>query len=241
MADDLQSLPVLSASDLKESADDPYAQVRFERHDETRRRQEALRRTQWAVLLLVLITAGLIVAFLDASREAKVIPYVVEVDRHGNAVAAGPASQVAQTDRRLIIHHLVLWITRTRTVTRDAHIQRREILEAYELTGGRAVGLLNDWYRERKPFALAQTQTVTVTVDDVESLLAFDASLDRWRIQWTETRRSSSGATVGTELWQALVTVEVDPPERLDEVRANPLGIYVTDFDWTRISDSSES
>ncbi len=236
----LETLPVLSDPELEAAAEDPYAQVRFERHDETAKRQEALRRTQWAVLGLVLILGVLIAALLHASREAKVIPYVVEVDRHGNAVASGPATEMPEVDRRLIVHHLVLWITRARTVTRDSGLQRREILEAYELTGGRAVGLLNDWYRETKPFARAESQTITVTVDDVESLLALDSSLDRWRIQWTETRRSASGAQLGTELWQALVTVEVDPPERLEEVHANPLGVFVTDFDWTRISDSSQ-
>lgn len=240
------SLPVVTTSDLDRAAraaraaGNPYARVRFDRHDRTRKHQESLRRTQWAVLGLVVVVAGLLVALAHASREAKVIPYVVEVDRHGTAVAAGPATRVPEVDRRLIVHHLVLWITRARTVTRDAALQRREILEAYELTGGRAVGLLNDWYRETKPFGRAETETVTVTVEDVESLLAVDSSLDRWRLQWTETHRSPAGGTVRTELWQALLTVEVDPAERLDEVEANPLGVFVTDFDWTRISDSSE-
>lgn len=232
------SLPALTASDLDDASKaGVYHRVRFERWDHVRRQHTVLRRTQWTVIGLLVVLGGLVAAYVHVSQEARVIPYVVEVDRHGNALTIGPASELNEPDRRIITHHLVLWITRARTVTRDAALQRREIMETYDLTSGRAVGLLNDWYRERKPFALAEKQTITVTVDeDVESVLALDDSLERWRIQWTETIRTRGGSVQATELWQALVTIQVDPPDRLDEVTANPLGIYVTDFDWTRLS-----
>lgn len=189
-----------------------------------------------AVLLLaanLALTAGL----LAQSQRTRITPYVVDVDRHGHAVAFRPADRLADPGRALRVHEVSRWVRHVRTVTTDRAVQRHLVLTAYAYTGGRAVTLLNDWYRAEPPFARAERGTVEV---EVTSVLALPEGRDGWQVQWTETRRDRHGTRAATERWQALVTLDLDPPERVEEVLTNPLGLRVVDFDWTRLPDPTD-
>lgn len=231
-----QALPVLSSGELaapkEHPVGDPYGPARFARSQQIAELGRALRRAHTLNLLLSLLAAALLAGLLYHSTRTRIRPYVVEVDHRGHAVAAGIAPEMPSPDERMILHALSVWIVRTRTVTTDRTLQEREILLAYAFTRGPAVARLNDWYRDHPPFARARRETVSV---ELESILALDESERRFRVQWTETVRSLSGAVTETQPWQAVVTVTVDPPERVEEVLTNPLGIAVSSFDWQRL------
>jgi type IV secretory pathway TrbF-like protein len=72
---------------------------------------------------------------------------------------------------------------------------------------------------------------------EIDSVLSMGEGEESFRVQWTEEIRTPGGALERRELWQALVTVAVDPPEAIEEVLVNPLGIRVVDFDWQRIEE----
>jgi type IV secretion system protein VirB5 len=184
-----------------------------------------------ALLLVDLVLTG---ALVWQSAQTRIVPYVVEIDRWGNAVAFGPADELADPDRALLVHEIARWVWSTRTVTRDPEVQRRLVLDAYAYSGGRAVSLLNRWYRDDPPFARAERETVSVRVASVLTLSAAERS---WQVQWREVARDAAGGVRSEERWQAVLSVEVDPPERVEEVVTNPLGIRVVDFDWTRLPD----
>lgn len=97
------------------------------------------------------------------------------------------------------------------------------------------MGLLNDWYRRHPPFARLEEETVAVA--EIDSVLSLGEGEERFRVQWTEEIRRPGGEWVGRELWQALVTVAVEPPEAIEEVLVNPLGVRVVDFDWQRLKE----
>ena len=58
-----------------------------------------------------------LVAFVRLASEARITPYVVEVDKLGRAVAFGPAEQTAQTDPRIVAATLALFIRNVRAVS----------------------------------------------------------------------------------------------------------------------------
>jgi len=234
-----KTLPPVASQDLAppegHGPKDPYGPVRFARANRFSELSSALRRAHLLLALLGLLTVGLLGGLLFHSTRTHIQPYIVEVDRHGQPVAAGPAAEMPEPDRRMILHALSLWLIRTRTVTTDRQLQRREIVQAYAYTRGPAVAHLNDWFRDSAPFKRADQQTVSV---EIESILALDDTLRSFRLEWTETVRSAAGAVIREEPWQALVTLEVDPPERTEEVLTNPLGIFVVSFDWQRLVNS---
>jgi type IV secretion system protein VirB5 len=196
--------------------------------------------TNYRLLAVALLVVDLVlsVALVWQSARTRIVPYVVETDRYGNAVAFGPADELEDPDRALLVHEVARWIWSTRTVSRDPDVQRRLVLDAYAYTGGRAVALLNRWYRDDPPFARAERETVSVQVASVLALAAGERS---WQVQWREVSRGAAGGVRREERWQAVLTVEVDPPERIEEVVTNPLGIRVVDFDWTRLPDDPTS
>lgn len=231
------TLPARSSGELRSPDGSPYREARFDRADLYAATRKALRRSLLLNVILGALTLLLAAGFLHHANRSKLVPYVVEVDRHGKAVAFGPAEELGDPDRRMILHALSLWVRLSRTVTLDRVELRRRLEEAYAYTGGRAVALLNGWYQRHPPFARAQEETVSVA--EIDSILAVGEEEGTFRIQWTEEIRKPSGALVRKEVWQAVAQVEVDPPEAIEEVLINPLGIRVVDFDWQRLEEES--
>jgi type IV secretory pathway TrbF-like protein len=54
-----------------------------------------------------------------------------------------------------------------------------------------------------------------------------------YQVQWRETQ-FNAGTSGATEAWTGLFTTKVVPPKNEAELRANPLGIYITEFQWSR-------
>ena len=59
------------------------------------------------------------------------------------------------------------------------------------------------------------------------------ASDDSFRIAWTE-RRYRDGALADTTRWSAILTVTIQTPRTPDALRKNPLGLFVTAFNWSK-------
>lgn len=104
---------------------------------------------------------------------------------------------------------------------------------------GHAAAIVQDYFREQNPFLAAKSTTVLVQ----QPITVLRRGNDIWQIEWTETRRDPGGRTV-EERWQALATTTTDPPKRrngqgndqLKRGALNPLGLYVTDLDWTPVA-----
>lgn len=53
-------------------------------------------------------------------------------------------------------------------------------------------------------------------------------------MQWRETHLAPGGRLVSETSWQAVLGVELNPPDTTDALLVNPLGLYVTDINWTK-------
>lgn len=224
------SRPVVSYRDLPAPPrEHPYLSPRALRIDASARRQRLLQIL--AASTLVLAGALLVaLAALAAARDThEVTPYLVRVDDDGAVTGVQPLTEEAHPDRPMIQNAIRLFILNSRTVTTDRVAQRHLILRAYAYAGGRAVGLLNDYYRAHPPFARPDRTTATPRIT---SFLRLNED-DVFQVEWTEEIRNASGALVGEEPWRALLTVSVEPPGSIADALVNPLGIRVVDLDWT--------
>ena len=187
------------------------------------------RNWQLAALGLLAANLALSAALAWLSTQSRVTPYIVEVDDLGQAVAFGPAEQLKKTDERLIRYQLSLLIHNLRTVLGDAEAQRELLGRGYAFTRGSAVTFLNDHFLESNPFEVAERRRVKVKVNSILPI-----SLSSWQVQWSETTLPVMVGRGERTGWQAILTIELDPPEATDELLINPLGIFVTEITWTQ-------
>ena len=176
----------------------------------------------------LLLSAGLASALIWQSARGTVTPWVVQIDKLGQAQAIAPAIADYKPTDPQIAFHLAHFIEDVRSIPADAVILRQQWLRAYDFTTDRGASALNDFARTHDPFAnLGKTQIAV----DVSSVIR--ASPDSFRISWTQ-RRYENGQLAATERWTAILSVILQTPHDPERLRKNPLGVYVTAIHWSK-------
>lgn len=173
------------------------------------------------------ITGGLI----WQSLQSRVVPYVVEVDRLGEARATSPAEAAYHPTDPQIAWHLARFIENVRSISLDPVLMRSNWLSAYDFVTERGGRFLDAYARGADPFGHIGEKTVSVQVTSV--LRASDRS---FQVDWTETA-FDRGTPAGVSHWTGILTVMMKPPTSADTLRRNPLGVYVDAIDWSRDLD----
>jgi type IV secretion system protein VirB5 len=175
------------------------------------------------------IAAVAVVGVVWIGAQNHVVPYVVETNKLGDALAIQRADVAAPIDSRLIRSQLAKWINDVRSVYTDVSAQRHLIDEAYAMVDQNAAAAeqLNGWFREHSPFTEAQTEIVGVQVQSVLPL-----SANTWRVEWQEVARSRDGSKVSSAQWQAVIRIAIKPPTTDADILINPTGLFVKSFNW---------
>lgn len=179
------------------------------------------------------LSIGLSGGLLWQSMQSRVVPFVVEVDKFGEAHAVAPAVQDYQPSDAQIAWFLARFITNVRSVSTDPVLVRQNWLTAYDFATDRAALFLNDYARQADPFGQIGTRSVSVQVTSV--VRASDSS---FQVKWTE-QVFERGSLARTERWTAILTVILQPPRTAEQLRKNPLGLFVNAIDWSRELDAA--
>jgi type IV secretory pathway TrbF-like protein len=205
----------------------PYLSARREWNERYGDYIARARSWRWAAFGAIAVALALAIGVVWQGAQSKVVPYVVEVDKLGDAVAVARADRAAPVDIRVIKAQLAAWIVDVRSVSSDPLAQKAALSRSYATTAATATLFLNDYYRQHSPFS--QNRTVAVSVDAVLPI-----SNQTYQIQWSEDGRDLQGRALATTHWLASVTVAFDPPTDERGVLSNPLGLYVTGISWTQ-------
>jgi len=174
------------------------------------------------------LTTGLSGGLVWQSMQSRVTPYVVEVDRLGEARAVTPAEAAFEPTDPQIAWHLSRFIIDIRSISLDPVLMRRGWLEAYDFATRRGALFLGEYARATNPFARIGERTVSVQVTSV--VRASDRS---FQVKWSETAYER-GSLAGASRWTAILTIVREQPASADTLRRNPLGLYVDAIDWSR-------
>ena len=174
------------------------------------------------------LSAGLSGGLVWQSASGTIVPWVVQVDKLGQAQAIAPAVADYRPSDPQIAFHLARFIEQVRSIPADAIIVRQNWLRAYEFTTQGGALALNDYARANDPFIKVGKQQIAIEVSSV-----IRASPSSFRIAWIE-RRYQDGSLASTERWSAILTVVVQPPRDADTLRKNPLGIYINAINWSK-------
>ena len=212
------------------SESNPYVEARREWND---RYLELVRERRWwqavagTELVLSLILAG---GLIWLSLQHKTVPYVVEVDSLGAALAIKPAETGGHpTDERVLRYQLAAFIRGARQVMTDRIAMKKGLEQVYAYALGPARTYLDEYYRANNPFEIAKTYVVVPTVTSLLRL-----SPTSWQLRWTEEQRGLDGLPLGKSQWEGVVMTEVNSPTSEETIHVNPLGLYVTDLRWTK-------
>jgi len=205
----------------------PYLSARREWNERYGDYIARARSWRWAAFGAIAVALALAIGVVWQGAQSKVVPYVVEVDKLGDAVAVARADRATSADVRVIKAQLAAWIVDVRSVSSDPLAQKAALARSYAMTAATATLFLNDYYRQHSPFS--QNRTVAVSVDAVLPI-----STQTYQIQWSEDGRDLQGRALATTHWLASVTVAFDPPTDERGVLSNPLGLYVTGISWTQ-------
>jgi len=171
---------------------------------------------------------GLAGGLVWQSTHGTVVPWVVQVDKLGEAQAVAPAVADYRPSDPQIAWYLAHFVAMVRSLPADPIIVRQNWLKAYDFTTTAGAMALNDYARANDPFASLGKQQVAI---DVSSVIR--ASPDSFRVAWVE-HRYQDGALAGTTRWTAILTIAIQPPTDADRLRKNPLGIYVNAINWSK-------
>ena len=174
------------------------------------------------------LAAGLALALTWHAARGTVTPWVVEVDRLGEARAVSPlAADFRPTDPQ-IAWHLAHFVENVRALPADPVIVRQNWLSAYDFVTDRGAVALSDYARTSDPFGKVGRVQVAVEISSV-----IRASNDSFRVAWTE-RRYENASLSATERWTAILTVMFDTPHDAERLRKNPLGVFVHAINWSK-------
>ena len=198
-------------------------------------------RQTWQVVgsLALLIALAGVGGVIHIGSQSKFIPYVVQVDKMGQTIAAGPVTAAGKADHRSVHATVADFITSARMVTPDVALQRKAVFKVYSVLSPNdpATAKMNEWLNgnaDASPFKRAAKEMVNIEITSV-----IPQSPDTWQVDWTETTRDRQGALKGQPVpMRALVTVYTAEPtsQTTDEqLRNNPMGIYVRDYSWSRL------
>ncbi len=184
----------------------------------------------WRLIALgeLAVVGGLALGLVWQSARGTVVPWVVQIDRQGQAQGIAPATADYQPTDAQIAWYLARFIEEVRGVSADPIIVRQNWLRAYDLTTDKGALALNGYAQANDPFAKVGKVQVAVEVSSV-----IRASPDSFRVAWTE-RRYENGSLSATERWTAILTTVFQQPTDADKLRRNPLGIYVTAINWSK-------
>lgn len=174
--------------------------------------------------LALLAVGGLIYQ----ANNTNIATYVVPIDTYARPGKIELAGRVYEPSTAEMGYFLADWVRRTRSKSVDPIVIRDNWTAAYHFVAGPAVGQLNDHAKSHDPFANAGTEAINV---EIVSVLA--RSPHTYQVQWRE-QAFNAGAGAPAQNWTGLFTTKVNPPKNEAELRTNPLGIYITSFQWSR-------
>lgn len=218
--------------------DNPYLSARRTWNDHLTSLHASRQNWQLLAILALLIALAGVGGIVHIGSQSRFVPYVVAVDKLNQVTAIDRADKATPVDPRVVHAAVASFVADARMVTPDIALQRKAIFRIYAMLSANdpATTKINEWLNgtpDSSPFKRAANETVST---DIISVLP--QTEDTWQVEWQETERDRQGAPKGKPFrMRALVTVYILPPTpqtKEEQIRNNPLGIFVRDYSWSR-------
>lgn len=178
-------------------------------------------------MTLVVLTLGAALFMLTPLKT--VVPYVIETDQSGATQAVAPASTTFTPTEAQVRHELYTFVEYIWSL--DAALLEHNLQHAYGRTRGKAIDVFKEFVQTRAPFERWREDNSLSIQAQVTALNFVSKNAAIMRVAVTERRRNSQPVT---EHYQMVLHFSIVPPASEEDIRKNPIGFFVTDFNWSR-------
>ncbi len=187
---------------------------------------------QIAACFELLIIFVLAIGLIATGLRREIVPWIVEVDQTGRAVASGPAQKTEMADDKIIRAYLYDFIEMARSIISDPEAMRKNFDDVYRLAAPPVRNFLNEYYQENNPFDMARKKSV-----QVKPLTFLKQTENTYIVEWEETERDMNNTEIERCRWKGLFIVTQIPPDSPKTLRdnpANPFGIFIKSISWSK-------
>ena len=183
-----------------------------------------------AILLSLTLAGGLIYQ----GSQQKVIPVIVGLDKErGEPVVIGRSSEQAyQPGIQEIKYFLSQFVTLVRGVPQDPVLIKQNWVKAYAYLRHDAANTLNDVTNKDSESALKKIGEQTVTVQPLSVVQVTESN--SFQVRWEEVVYNNHGIQIQRYIMNGVFSIELSPPDDEKTLNQNPLGLYITNFQWNR-------
>ena len=215
--------------------ENPYLSARKEYSDRYGSAVKDAARWRQISILMILLCLAFGGTMMWLASQNKVVPYIVQVDKQGYAVAIKSAREGSIADTRVVVAALGGFFVNFKTVVTDVASQRRMVNDVYSYLAknSSAENSVSQYYKEHNPFIATQDKREYTIQVEIRSIVRSGGDDKSWQVLWAE-KKVDQGAIIERTEWRALVSVVVSPVRELEEVLKNPLGIYITEINMAQ-------
>ncbi len=215
---------------------DPYIKARKEYEDITHNINAAKQNWQRMSFILGLALIISIASNILTIRKSYIVPYIVEVDNLGRALAVNEAQELPLNNEKIIKAFVYQYIDMARSIIADPESLRKNLSQVYkESTQSVKSNFLDVYYKENNPFDYVQKKGTR----HIEFLVFLKEAQNTYVVEWREIERNYDNQVLNEAHYKALVSIIQIPPATEDQYRQNPLnpfGFYVTSLSWSKLN-----
>lgn len=186
-------------------------------------------------IAVVMLTGGLIFQSLKSTIE----PYIIEVDTTTGAVKnAGILSDVKYTPQDIEVEHFIgEFIVNTRSMPLDSVVYKKNWVTAYSFLTKSAGAKMTAQVKTDKMVDDFGKKTVQVSII---SILPIDGSNSSYQARWTEeVFMVNSGEKKMVPMSGTFTVTRLETKDK-KALLVNPLGLYLTDFNWIQDTTTTQ-
>ncbi|HEX4956391.1 MAG TPA: VirB8/TrbF family protein [Thermoanaerobaculia bacterium] len=194
----------------------------------------------WQLVAFFLLASNTVLAagFVQLAMSSRVVPYLVEVDGHGNTRYAGPIEVADLPEERLLFQQLRSFLWNLRVVVPDATAQGKLLARAYALADTPVRRALDEHFAApgNDPRTIAARASRSV---EAITLLRLPEAPDTYQLDWKEVYVDRRGfGTLEERSFRGLATVRPVRDATPEILIDNPLGVVITAFTWTETTQN---
>lgn len=183
-------------------------------------------------VILSIIVLTLIIALIISNNQPKYIPYIVEVGAQEvtNIARAevGYKPQAAQ-----IKHYLIKFVEKIRSWSIDEEVNKKWLNEAYSMLTPKTANKFDQYFTAEHTLNLLKSgYSKTVAVNSFTQV-----TTNVYQLQWLEETFDTGGVVITKEKFTGFATIKILAPSSEQSILQNPLGIWLTDFSWSKVMD----
>ena len=180
-------------------------------------------------LLLLICCVACVFAVIYTSSKITVVPYIVQVDQHGYQIAVQPIAP-ANIDQRMIISFVARYVWSLRTIFTDPEAQLYNLNFIYNTTSSMSPAEMRYQNEFKEKNTLESKTSIHAIVNTILPL-----SEKTWQAEWTE-EEYQDGKKISTKYYRGIFETTISTASKeMDDVIANPLGIFITDYNYSTI------